>query len=166
MAGGSRGLARPGKGARLRSRRIEAVMRHCPNILAVTAAALVLITQATPAGADSILLNGVMTFPNGLPAADPNASTPQVVLPIINPGAIVPAATTDTNKDGNPLTIDTANSTGFDPTGVVDLLSKDNKQFGLSFFGTGIAPGGKFAFSLNVDKSLSNLPIFENVAGI
>ena len=24
-------------------------MRHCPNILAVTAAALVLITQATPA---------------------------------------------------------------------------------------------------------------------
>jgi hypothetical protein len=139
------------------------VMRCCTNILAATAVALVLITQTTPASADAIPLNGVLTFPSGLSAADPNATTPQVVLPLANPGAIVPA--TD-NADGNPLKIDTAKSTGFDPTGVVDLLSKDNKQFGLSFFGTGIAPGGKLAFTLNVDKALSALPIFQQVAGI
>jgi hypothetical protein len=149
------------------------VMRRCPTILTAAAAALILTMQPTPAGADATgstvpttTVGGTLTFPNGLPAADPNATTPQVILPLVNPGSIVPPPTSADNPTGNPLLIDKTTSTGFDPTGVVDLLSKDNKQFGLSFFGTGINPGGKLDFTLNVDKAFATTPIFQDVAGI
>jgi hypothetical protein len=144
------------------------VMRRCIHILAAVAAVLVLNTLATPAGADSLTTaDYTLTAQGGLPAADPNATSPQVVLTINPPGGIVPPTPTADNPNGNPLTI-LPGSSGFDQQGLVNLLSKDNKQFGLSFFGSGLAADGNLHFALSVDSALASTPptFTANIPGV
>ena len=143
------------------------MMRRCPTTLAAIAAALALTTQATPARCRVDHHERRAGFPRR-PACGRPPGLDAPGRPAARQSRLHRAghALDRQPKDGNPLLVDKANSVGFDPTGVVDLLSKDNKQFGLSFCGTGIAAGGKLAYSLNVDKWLSGLPISRPSAGI
>jgi hypothetical protein len=154
------------------------VKRCRPTILAALAAALTLALagRPTPATADSMssttsltMVDYTLTADNGLPAADPNATAPQVVATIIPPGGIVPPPATTDNPNGNPLTI-LPDSAGFNQQGLIDLLSKDNKQFGFSFFDSGLLPasqGGKLHFALSIDQALaSSPPTFQTPDGI
>lgn len=154
------------------------MMRRCPSILAAIAVALLLASHPTPAGADRIAsVNYTMTAQGGLPAADLNATSPQVVATVKPPGGIVPPPSTDGKAEESPLTI-LDDSAGFDQKGLLVLL-RDNsdkkdeplkQEFGLSFFGTGLLPaseGGKLHFALSVDKALeSTPPMFDAPAGI
>jgi hypothetical protein len=136
------------------------VLRRRFHILAAVAATLALNSRAMPASADSLTTaDYTLTATGGLPAADPNATAPQVILTINPPGGIVPPTPTADNPTGNPLTI-LSGSTGFNQQGLVNLLSKDNTQFGLSFFGSGLSADGNLHFSLSIDGALSSPPTF------
>jgi hypothetical protein len=141
------------------------VLRRCPTFLSLSAvaAALALAAPTAPAGADTISTREAdytLTFPGGLAAADPDATSPQLIA-TLPAGDIVPQASSTGGTQASPLTINS--STGFDTNGLLVLLrtNPDNnsqQQFGLSFFSTGVQAGGSLNFGLSLSSSLSQPP--------
>jgi hypothetical protein len=143
------------------------VLRRCSTILSLSAVAAALASAAwnAPAGADTITTREAdytLTFPNGLAAADPNATSPQLIATLPT-GSIVPQ-TDSSGKQESPLTINS--SSGFDTSGLLVLLRDDpsdasQQQFGLSFFSTGVQSGGTLNFGLSLNSSLSQPPTLD-----
>jgi hypothetical protein len=147
-----------------------------PTILAALAAALVLITRPTPAGAQdsssttsgstgSYYAQGyTLTIPaSGIPVSDPNPTSPEFVFQNTPAGAIVAPS------DGSNLMTILPDSIGYTAPGstatspyeIVDLFKKDGSQFGLSFFNTPLVQGNVFHVDLDISTALqSNPPTF------
>jgi hypothetical protein len=138
-------------------------MHRCSTFLAVLAVGLAigLGPCPTPARADTITYR--LSTTTGLPVPDKDIDQPQIIATVTAPGLIVPPKTADGNE-GSPLTI-LPDSTGFDPSQLVVALKQDtsaagqNKQdFGLVFFGSGLAANAMLHFALNVNSALANDP--------
>lgn len=138
-------------------------MRRCPTLVAVLAAGAVVCLglRPTPLHADTISFTLSTSTGLSTPAAD--ISEPQVVATVASPGEIVPPTLAD-GSQGSPLTI-LSDSKGFDPSQLVVALKDDKnasgvneQQFGLVFYGTGLAANGILHFSLNVNSVLASDP--------
>jgi hypothetical protein len=141
------------------------VLRRCPAILAALSAALVLAARPTPSGADTINTREAdytLSLPDGLSAADPSATSPQLVATL--PAGSIVTQSDSGGKQLSPLTVNS--SSGLDPSGLLVLL-RDNpsdssqQQFGLSFFGSGVQAGGSLNFGLSLNNSLSQPPTLD-----
>ena len=143
--------------------RILAVTRRCPTPLAVLAAGLALVLGSRPTVSLADTITYKLSTTTGLPVPAADISQPQIVATVTAPGQITPPLLSD-GTEGSPLTI-LSDSTGFDPSQLVVALkqgvssSGQNQQdFGLVFFGSGLAANSMLHFALNVNSALANNP--------
>jgi len=99
----------------------------------------------------------------GLPIPANDISQPQIIATVSAPGQILPPKLAD-GSEGSPLTI-LPDSTGFDASQVVVALKQgtsttgqNQQDFGLVFFGSGLAANAMLHFALNVNSALANDP--------
>jgi hypothetical protein len=118
-------------------------------------------SRPTPTRADTISYR--LSTTTGLPIPADDISQPQIVATVTAPGQILPPKLAD-GSEGSPLTI-LPDSTGFDASQVVVALKQDTstsdpsqQDFGLVFFGSGLAANAMVHFALNVNSALANDP--------
>lgn len=136
------------------------MMRRCFGFPVVAVAVLIFSAQTSVLRASTLgIAVYTLTAPDGLPAADPNSSTPQVTAEVDPTGAILPLPHTSFDPTG-PVAVLNDVSHGFDPKALqVSLNNVDNGQLlGLSFGQGGFQPGGDLHFALAVDGSLPAPP--------
>lgn len=139
-------------------------MTHrCPTLLTVLAACLAIGVGSRPTLTQADTISYRLSTTTGLPIPADDISQPQIVATVTAPGQIVPPILAD-GSEGSPLTI-LPDSTGFDASQVVVALKQDTstsgqqqQDFGLVFFGSGLAANAMLHFALNVNSALANDP--------
>lgn len=139
-------------------------MTHrCPTLLAVLAAGLAIGVGSRPTLTRADTISYRLSTTTGLPIPANDISQPQIVATVTAPGQILPPKLAD-GSEGSPLTI-LPDSTGFDASQVVVALKQDTstsgqkqQDFGLVFFGSGLAANAMLHFALNVNSALANDP--------
>jgi len=139
------------------------VTRRCPTLLALLAAGLAIGLGSRPTVSRADTITYTLSTTTGLPVPAADITQPQIVATVTSPGQIVPPTLAD-GTQGSPLTI-LSNSTGFDASQVVVALKQgtsstgqSQQDFGLVFFGSGLAANSMLHFALNVNSALANNP--------
>ncbi len=134
-----------------------------PTLLAVLAAGLAIGLGSRPTLSQADTITYTLSTTTGLPIPPEDITQPQIVATVSAPGLIVPPKLAD-GSEGSPLTI-LSDSTGFDASQLVVALKQDTvnngqtqQDFGLVFFGSGLAANSMLHFALNVNSALANDP--------